>query len=122
MPQSPSEHQIRTEPFPRRVRVYFGGVPVADSKRARLLFETGHSPVHYFPPDDVRMDLLEHTDKHTRCPWKGEASYWTISAGERSSENAAWGYLDPLLDRVDIKGYIAFYRDRMDAWSEGDEA
>jgi len=115
------EHELRTELSPRWVRVYLGGVAVADSKRVRLLFESGHIPVYYFPGDDVRMDLLEATSKHTRCPWKGEASYWTVRVGDKVSENAAWAYLSPLPGREDIKGHIAFYWVRMDAWYEEDD-
>jgi uncharacterized protein (DUF427 family) len=115
------EHRVHVEPSPRRVRVMFNGETLADSKRAVLLRETGHLPVYYFPPEDVRQDLLEPTDLHTRCPFKGEASYWTIKAGDRSSENAVWSYLDPLPGREDIRGYQAFYWGRMDAWYEEEE-
>jgi uncharacterized protein (DUF427 family) len=62
----------------------------------RLLLETGHSPVYYFPREDVRMDLLERTDHHTRCPHKGEASSWNLKVGDRTVENAVWSYEQPL--------------------------
>jgi uncharacterized protein (DUF427 family) len=110
-----SEH-IRVEPWPRRVRAVLGNVAVADSTRVLLLLEKGHPPVYYFPPEDVRRDLMEPTDKRTRCPYKGEASYWTIKAGDREGANAAWAYLDPLPERTDIKGYMAFYKDRVDLY------
>ena len=77
--------------------------------------------MYYFPPEDVRDEFLEPTDQHTRCPYKGEASYWTIRVGDRVSENSMWGYLDPLPDREDIRGYRALYWNRMDAWYEEDE-
>jgi uncharacterized protein (DUF427 family) len=115
------QHRVHVEPTPRRVRVIFNGETIADSKRAVLLRETGHLPVYYFPPEDVRSDLLEPTDQHTRCPFKGDASYWTIRVGDRVAENAMWGYLDPLAGREDIRGYRAFYWERMDAWYEEDE-
>jgi len=113
--------RIQVEPWPRRVRAVLGHVAVADSERVLLLLEKGHLPVYYFPPDDVRMDLLEPTDRHTRCPYKGEASYWTVRAGGREAANAAWGYLDPLPERTDIKGHVAFYWGRMDSWWEEDD-
>jgi uncharacterized protein (DUF427 family) len=94
---------------------------IVDSKRVKLLFETGHLPVYYFPVDDVRMDLLEPTDRSTHCPYKGQASYWTVRAGGRMAENAVWGYQDPLPERTDIKGYVAFYWNKMDAWYEEDD-
>jgi uncharacterized protein (DUF427 family) len=115
-----SQH-IRIEPWPRRVRAMLGNVAVADSTRVLLLLEQGHLPVYYFPPEDVRTDLMEPTDKHTRCPYKGEASYWTIKVGDREAANATWAYLDPLPERTDIKGYMAFYWDRLDSWWEEDD-
>jgi uncharacterized protein (DUF427 family) len=115
------QHRVHVEPTPRRVRVVFNGATVADSKRALLLRETGHLPVYYFPPQDVRHDLLVPTELHTRCPFNGEASYWSVKVGDRVAENAMWGYLDPLPGREDIRGYRAFYWRRMDAWYEEDE-
>jgi uncharacterized protein (DUF427 family) len=115
------EHRVHVEPTPRRVRVTFNGETIADSKHAVLLRETGHLPVYYFPPEDVRQDLLEPTDQHTRCPFKGDASYWSVRVGDRVADNAMWGYLDPLPGREDIRGYRAFYWGRMDAWYEEDE-
>lgn len=115
------EHRVHVEPSPRRVRVVFNGETIADSKRVVLLRETGHLPVYYFPPEDVRSEFLSPTEHHTRCPFKGEASYWTVQVGDRVAENAMWGYLDPLPDREDIRGYSAFYWNRMDAWYEEDE-
>lgn len=113
--------RVRTEPCPRRVRAYLGGVAVADSTRVLLLLETAHLPVYYFPADDVRTDLLEPTDKRTTCPYKGDASYWTVRVGDRVAANAVWSYQDPLPGREDIKGYLAFYWHKMDGWFEEDD-
>ena len=115
------QHRVHVEASPRRVRVKFNGEFIADSKRAVLLRETGHLPVYYFPPEDVRQDLLEPTDLHTRCPYKGEASYWTLRVGDAVAENVMWAYLDPLEERADIRGYRALYWGKMDAWYEEDE-
>src|SRR5205807_3125013 len=112
---------VWTEPWPRRVRACLGGVTVADSTRVLLLFEPGHRPVYYFPPDDVRTDLLEPTAKSTHCPHKGQASYWTIRAGSSVAEDAVWSYLDPIPERSDITGHMAFYWNRLDAWFEEDD-
>ena len=114
-------HRVEVEPTPRRVRVVFNGQTIADSKHAVLLRESNLLPVYYFPPEDVRSEFLEPTDQHTRCPYKGEASYWTIRVGDRVAENAMWGYQDPLPGREDIRGYRAFYWNRVDAWYEEDE-
>jgi uncharacterized protein (DUF427 family) len=111
-------HTVQVEPSPRWVRVVFNGQTIADSKRVKLLRETGTLPVYYFPREDVRMDLLEPTDQRTHCPYKGDASYGTIRVGDRQADNAAWSYENPFPDRQDIKGYIAFYWNKMDAWYE----
>ena len=114
-------YRIRFEPTPRRVRASFGGEAVADSGRAMLMLESKHLPVYYFPADDVRMDFLQPTDHHSRCPFKGEAAYWSIAVGERVAENAAWSYPEPLPEAAAIKGHVAFYWDKMDHWYEEDD-
>lgn len=106
------------EPLGRRVRVVFGGETVADSDRVMVLRETRHFPVYYFPRADVRMDLLQRSDHVTHCPFKGNASYWTLRAGDAVAENAAWSYERPLAPALAITDYIAFFHDRMDAWFE----
>ncbi|GAC1328464.1 MAG: DUF427 domain-containing protein [Chloroflexota bacterium] len=115
------QHRVDVELSPRRVRVIFNGETIADSTHAVLLRESNLLPVYYFPPADVRQDVLTPTDLHTRCPYKGEASYWTISVGDRVADNGMWGYVDPLPGREDIAGYRAFYWNKMDAWYEEDE-
>lgn len=112
---------FRWQPANRRVRVIFGNETIADSTRVMLLLEFGHLPVFYFPTGDVRMDLLQPTDHHTTSPLKGEATYYTISVGDRGAENAAWSYPNPPADGPALKGYVAFYWDKMDAWYEEDE-
>lgn len=110
------------EPTPKRIRVIVAGETVADSRRAMLLQESGLQPVYYFPPDDVRADLLQPTEKHTHCPKKGDASYHTIRVGDRVVKNAAWYYPEPLADAPDaLKDLIAFYWDKVDTWMEEDE-
>jgi len=120
-PSFTSGLRFRWEDSRRRVRVIFNGVTVADSKRVMLLHEAGHLPVFYFPMEDVRMDVMEETEHSTHSPLKGDASYWTIRVGDRVAENAAWSYLHPLPEGPEIKGYMAFYWDQMDAWYEEDE-
>ncbi|HVC54318.1 MAG TPA: DUF427 domain-containing protein [Stellaceae bacterium] len=115
------DYKVTLEPSPRRVRVIFNGVTIADSTAAHLLFETRHLPVYYFPRGDVRMDLLAPTDHHSFCPYKGKASYWTIKAGDRTSENAVWGYPEPYDEVPELAGFVAFYWDRVDHWYEEDE-
>ena len=114
-------YEIRYEPCHKRVRVEFNGRWVADSSRAIVLHETRAPPMHYFPFDDVRMDCLERTQYRTHCPFKGDASYWTLTVDGKVAENAVWSYEQPYRDAEPIRGYLSFYRDRIDALYEGDE-
>jgi uncharacterized protein (DUF427 family) len=113
--------RIRIEPNQRRVRVFFGGEAVADSSRTIYLFETGHLPVYYFPRADVRFDLLEATSHSTHCPYKGDASYYSIVAGGRRADNAVWAYPEPIPSVAELAGYVAFYWNEADAWYEEDD-
>ena len=116
------DHHVWVEPSPKWVRVLAGGETVVDTKHALLLRETGHTPVYYFPMDDVRMELFERTDRSTHCPYKGDAIYWTLRVGDRVEENAVWSYPVPLDDEApDLSGYAAFYWNKFDAWYEENE-
>jgi uncharacterized protein (DUF427 family) len=112
--RAPRDHVLYFEASPRRVRVAFGGETVADSRRAKLMHEAGLLPVYYFPEEDVRMDLLEATDHATRCPFKGDASYWSVRVGERVAESAVWSYPEPTESAPPLKGYLAFYWRKME--------
>jgi uncharacterized protein (DUF427 family) len=85
------------------------------------LHETGHLPVYYFSERDVRMDLLEESDHATSCPFKGEASYWSVRVDSKVAENAVWSYPEPIESCPPISGYLAFYWRMMDHWYEEDE-
>jgi uncharacterized protein (DUF427 family) len=112
---------IYFEDSPRRIRARLGGETVVDSRHAKLLHEHGHLPIYYFPADEVRMDLLVPSEKHTRCPYKGEASYWSVHAGGEVAEDAVWSYPEPLEGAPPLAGYLAFYWHTMDEWLEEDE-
>ncbi|HEY3073804.1 MAG TPA: DUF427 domain-containing protein, partial [Burkholderiales bacterium] len=116
-----SQYQIRFEPSPRRVRVEFNGTWVADSQRALILHETRLAPAYYFPREDVQVALLEKTEQVTHCPFKGNASYWTLRAGGAAAENAAWSYEEPYEDAAPIRRYISFYPERVSAIYDGDD-
>jgi len=111
-------YEVRIEDCAQRVRVIFNGVPVADSARTKIVLEGSLPPVHYFPRADVRMDLLRASAHRTYCPFRGNASYWTLSVGDRRAENAVWSYEDPYADASALKGHLAFYREQMDAVRE----
>jgi uncharacterized protein (DUF427 family) len=113
---------VYLEPTPKRVRVEVGGEVIADSRSAMMLHESGLQPIYYFPPQDVRSEVLEATDRHTHCPKKGDASYFTIRAGGETVANGAWYYPEPLPDAPpELRDLIAFYFDRMGRWLEEDE-
>jgi uncharacterized protein (DUF427 family) len=114
------EHEITIEPSADRVQVTVDGAVVADSERALLLREAGHAPVHYFPAEDVDLTLLEPTEHTSWCPYKGEANYFSIPIGGERSVNAVWQYREAFPDVAQIAGYLAFYRDRVEAIVEGD--
>lgn len=113
------DHPISIERNPQRVRVRFNGEVVADTTRALMLREASYAPVQYIPRDDVRMHLLRRSTHMTRCPYKGEANYFSISAGGRTMENAVWTYEHPYAQVGEIAGHVAFYPHKVDAIEEG---
>src|SRR5215218_5387452 len=110
-------HTLYFEDSPRRVRVMFNGETIADSKRVKLLHETGHLPVYYFPKKDVRMDLLKESDHTTHCPFKGYASYWSRQVRDRVADSAAWSEPAALERATSLAGYLAWYWRRRDSWT-----
>jgi uncharacterized protein (DUF427 family) len=112
------DHPIAITCNPRRVRVRFGGRVVADTARALTLKEAHYPPVQYIPRDDADMSAFARTAHRTHCPYKGDASYFTLSAHGRTAENAVWSYEQPFPAVAEIGGYLAFYPDRVDAIEE----
>ena len=119
--RAPRDHMLYFEDSPRRVRVVFNGEIVADSRKVKLMHEAGLLPVYYFPVEDVKMELLEDSDHTTHCPFKGDASYWSLRVGDEFAENAVWGYPEPIDSCPPIADYLAFYWRKMDHWYEEDE-
>lgn len=103
----------------RRVRVEVDGVTVADSTHPRLLFETGLPTRFYLPKTDVRLDLLELSDKVTRCPYKGQTTYWSVRVGDRLVPDAVWSYPTPLPESQKITGLVAFDPRHIDLFVDG---
>lgn len=105
-------HYHVTTPYPYRVRASIGGHVVADSSAVMVLKEAGrtlYDPSFYFPPNDVDFDVLERDADHiTRCPIKGEASYWHLVAGDDRVERAGWSYDEPLEYSGMIAGHVGF--------------
>lgn len=114
-------YSVTLEPIHKRVRAFVSGVAVVDSTRVVIMRETAHLGVYYFPIEDVRADLLVPSGKVVASPYKGDASYYSIQAGGRLVDDAAWRYLNPAPGCPDISGYVAFHWREMDAWYEEDE-
>ncbi|MGH7263456.1 MAG: DUF427 domain-containing protein [Candidatus Rokuibacteriota bacterium] len=103
------------------MRVRFADRFVADSRRVLLRREPGRVPLYYFPQDDVRMELLVPTGHATHDPRTGGAIHWSVVAGGRTAENAAWSHPTPPADGPTLEGYVAFDWPKMDAWFEEDD-
>jgi uncharacterized protein (DUF427 family) len=112
------DHPIAIEPTGKRVRVIFAGKVIADTKRALTLRETTYPPMHYIPREDVDMTVLKPTDHRTYCPYKGNASYFSIEADGRGAENAVWSYQEPYPAVRNIGAHLCFYPNRVDAIEE----
>src|SRR3984893_13972752 len=108
------DHPISIDANPSRVVVRVGGRVIADTRDALTLREASYPAVQYSPRQDVDMAALTRTDHRTYCPYKGEASYYSIPAGGDRSLNAVWTYETPFDAMVQIKDYVAFYPDRVD--------
>ncbi|HKJ92012.1 MAG TPA: DUF427 domain-containing protein [Longimicrobiales bacterium] len=121
VPLEHRDHILYLHPSPRRVRVEFGGEVVAESDHMKRLHESGQHPVYLFPREDVNMDLLEATEHRTPSETKGEARHWTVKAGGKEAENAAWSWESPPEGAPPLAGYVVFDWDAMDAWYEEDE-
>jgi uncharacterized protein (DUF427 family) len=115
------QHRLLMHPFPRRVRAVLGGVTVLDTTRGMLLHESNLLPRFYLPLGDVQGELLARTDHATFCPFKGDASYWSIEAGGRHAENAVWTYEEPIDSARWLLGMVSVYHEAMDAWLDEDE-
>ena len=111
----------RLEPTTHRLRVVLGGVTIADTQHAFRVLETSHPPNYYFPPDDVVAGALERTKGSSLCEFKGRAHYFTVRAGDRVANEAAWGYDEPSAAFEPIRAYVAFYASRLDECYVDDE-
>ena len=109
------DHPITIQPSLDRVTVKLAGQAIAESTRALTLREAKYPPVQYIPTGDVRMDLLTPTETKTHCPYKGDASYFSIAVGDRTAKDAVWCYEHPFPAVGEIAGYVAFYPDRVDS-------
>ncbi len=115
------DHPITLEPSRKRMRAAFERHVIADTDDALILKEADYPPVVYFPMDDVEMTFLAKTEKATTCPYKGEASYWSIYMDGQLAESAVWAYEEPYPAMSALRGRVAFYPNVVDVY-EVDEA
>ncbi|MBP1884012.1 DUF427 domain-containing protein [Sinorhizobium mexicanum] len=112
------DHPIIIDHNPARVVVKLDGRVVADTRDALTLREASYPPVQYIPRKDVDMSLVARTDHSTHCPYKGDASYYSVTPGGERSKNAIWTYENPHAAVREIKDHMAFYPDRVDSIEE----
>ncbi|HEY7967735.1 MAG TPA: DUF427 domain-containing protein [Solirubrobacteraceae bacterium] len=108
------DHPITVEPTPGRVVVTAAGRKIADTTAALTLREADYPPAQYIPLADVDPAMLERTDHASYCPYKGDASYYSVLTDEGTLENAVWEYRTPYESVAEIEGHVAFYRDKVE--------
>lgn len=104
----------------RHVEIHIDGTAVADSHHPTLLFETGLPTRYYIPKTDIRMDLLTPTETVTSCPYKGDASYWTLNLGGETYKDIVWSYKHPVHESAKIAGLLSFYNEKVDVYVDGE--
>ena len=107
------DHTIIIEAQPARIVAHVGGHLIADTTSALTLREAGHRPVHYIPIEDVDQSTLRRSATTTYCPYKGDASYYTIITADGDLTDAVWTYEEPYPEVAAIAGHVAFYTDRV---------
>ncbi len=115
MKQPGPDHPIAILPHPGRIRVVLNGAVVAETRAALSLQEGGYLPVLYIPRADARLEHFTPSARRSHCPYKGDASYYDLRAGDAQRGDAVWSYEDPVPAVAAIRGHLAFYPDRVDA-------
>jgi uncharacterized protein (DUF427 family) len=113
-------HRVDTRKRSRHVQVIAGGETLAESRRPKLVFETGLPTRYYLPPEDVQTDLLKPSETRTLCAYKGEAHYYSVMVDGEVHEDIAYTYPDPLPDNHQIRGLICFFNERADIHVDGE--
>jgi uncharacterized protein (DUF427 family) len=113
-------HRITITPANLHVEVTVNGEKVAESDRPVLLDETGLPTRYYLPRDDVRSDVLRPSNSETTCPFKGQASYWSVEAGGDVFHDLVWTYETPIPAAEGIAGLMCFYNERVDITVDGE--
>lgn len=128
IPPKPGQESVWDYPRPPRledvnqpIKVIFNGIILAETQRAKRVLETSHPPMYYIPPEDIKLEYLQQTSRRSWCEWKGSCSYYNITVADKQAVNAAWSYLSPVPEFIDIQNYYSFYASFMDACYVGDE-
>ncbi|HEX3930921.1 MAG TPA: DUF427 domain-containing protein [Nocardioides sp.] len=108
------DHPITVTPSQQHVTVAFGDRVIASTDEALVLQESTYPPVFYLPLDAVEADALQPTSHETYCPYKGDASYYSLTDGETVVENAVWSYVTPYAPVAEIAGHVAFYPNQVE--------
>jgi uncharacterized protein (DUF427 family) len=116
------DHPITVTASPKRYQVRYGDHVIGDSRMALALKEASYKEVLYFPRDDIQMAYMSRTEKSTHCPYKGDASYYTIVMDGRIAEDAVWSYEAPYPAMEIIRGYLAFYPNQVEIYEVEDDA
>ena len=108
------DKKYTTEPVSKSISVIFKNETIVESDQAVVLHEGCHQPVYYFPRSDAKMKFLNPTDHLTHWAHKGDASYFSITVGDQSAENAVWSYETPIDSAKEIKNLLAFYANQVE--------
>jgi uncharacterized protein (DUF427 family) len=114
------DHPITITPAPRRWRASFANHVIADTRDALVLAEANYPPVIYFPREGISMEYFSRTERQTHCPYKGDASYYTLLMDGRFAENVAWSYEHPFPAMEQIAGRVAFYANQVELYEVDD--
>ena len=107
------DYRVKITPTDDHVRVLIGDRCLADSHRPLKVEETRHRTLWYLPMSDLDTSLIEPTDHETYCPFKGRASYWSVTGADTRLENSIWGYRTPYEECEPLEGHVGFYTDRL---------
>jgi uncharacterized protein (DUF427 family) len=113
-------HTVTITPIDSHVEVRLGSEVLATSDGTLRLEETGLPARYYLPKHDIRMDLLRPTTFQTTCPFKGTASYWSVTVDGEAHDGIAWAYETPIDAAADIAGYLSFYPNRAEVTVDGE--
>lgn len=128
IPPGPNQESVwdyprppRIEDISKRIKIIFNRELIVDTHRAKRVLETSHPPNYYIPEKDIKVGVLITSANSTFCEWKGWASYYSVKVGDRIATNAAWYYPTPTAAFTELKGYVGFYPEPMDACYVGEE-